>query len=290
MRGADPQLDILQARLSFGLAGGRRLRPWWKRPWRRCRAMRMPPCCWRGCMAKAIWRRRTFAAPGASRQSALRHARHEVGREPDPQPLRRRGPAPAGSLCICPAGCCRPIRAVPNCMPRRSGPPSCAALTTTAWRPPAAWRTWSALDRRWRDCRTALRAWQCAQHAGPAGHRRVASRLGAAGGARDHPATLPPAPALATGRKLRIGFMSSDLRDHPVTYFALPLLEQYDRNQVEVFSAILSTSVSATRCRRISSSRSPASAGGRAVTRQRSPPGSPRMGSTCCSSWAARRR
>lgn len=49
------------------------------------------------------------------------------------------------------------------------------------------------------------------------------------------PLTLPAAPALATGRKLRIGFMSSDLRDHPVTYFALPLLEQYDRDRVEVF-------------------------------------------------------
>jgi protein O-GlcNAc transferase len=43
------------------------------------------------------------------------------------------------------------------------------------------------------------------------------------------------APPLATGRKLRIGFMSSDLRSHPVTYFALPLLEGYDRERVEVF-------------------------------------------------------
>ncbi|WP_380069155.1 tetratricopeptide repeat protein [Dankookia sp. GCM10030260] len=46
---------------------------------------------------------------------------------------------------------------------------------------------------------------------------------------------MPASPALATGRKLRIGFMSSDLRDHPVTYFAMPLLEQYDRDRVEVF-------------------------------------------------------
>ncbi len=42
-------------------------------------------------------------------------------------------------------------------------------------------------------------------------------------------------PALATGRKVRVGFMSSDLRHHPVTYFALPLLEGYDRDQIEVF-------------------------------------------------------
>ncbi|WP_181318155.1 tetratricopeptide repeat protein [Pseudogemmobacter blasticus] len=49
------------------------------------------------------------------------------------------------------------------------------------------------------------------------------------------PVNLPPLPALQTGRKLRIGFMSSDLRQHPVTMFALPLLEGYDRDQVEVF-------------------------------------------------------
>ncbi|TCZ51084.1 tetratricopeptide repeat protein [Roseicella aquatilis] len=49
------------------------------------------------------------------------------------------------------------------------------------------------------------------------------------------PLALPPTPALSTGRKLRIGFMSSDLRDHPVTYFALPLLEGFDRDRAEVF-------------------------------------------------------
>jgi protein O-GlcNAc transferase len=43
------------------------------------------------------------------------------------------------------------------------------------------------------------------------------------------------APPLHTGRKLRVGFMSSDLRSHPVTYFTLPLLEGYDREKVEVY-------------------------------------------------------
>jgi protein O-GlcNAc transferase len=53
--------------------------------------------------------------------------------------------------------------------------------------------------------------------------------------ARITPVSSPPSPALATGRKLRVGFMSSDLRHHPITYFALPLLEGYDRDQVQVF-------------------------------------------------------
>jgi len=42
-------------------------------------------------------------------------------------------------------------------------------------------------------------------------------------------------PAIHRERKLRVGFMSSDLRHHPVTYFALPLIEQYDRDRVQVF-------------------------------------------------------
>ncbi|RYJ03519.1 MAG: tetratricopeptide repeat protein, partial [Acetobacteraceae bacterium] len=52
---------------------------------------------------------------------------------------------------------------------------------------------------------------------------------------------LPPAaealaiPALQTGRPIRLGFMSSDLRNHPVAYFAEPLLTRYDRSRFEVF-------------------------------------------------------
>jgi len=42
-------------------------------------------------------------------------------------------------------------------------------------------------------------------------------------------------PARAPRDKIRVGFMSSDLRAHPVTYFALPLLEYYDKNRFEVY-------------------------------------------------------
>lgn len=49
------------------------------------------------------------------------------------------------------------------------------------------------------------------------------------------PVTPLARPALSLGRKLRVGFLSSDLRNHPITYFALPLLEGYDRDRVEVF-------------------------------------------------------
>ena len=58
---------------------------------------------------------------------------------------------------------------------------------------------------------------------------------GRAQSARIRPAPPLPMPALDTGRKRRIGFMSSDLRSHPVSYFALPLLEGYDRDRFEVF-------------------------------------------------------
>ncbi len=49
------------------------------------------------------------------------------------------------------------------------------------------------------------------------------------------PVALPNRPAIHGDRKLRVGFMSSDLRNHPVTYFTLPLLESYDRDRVQVF-------------------------------------------------------
>ncbi len=44
-----------------------------------------------------------------------------------------------------------------------------------------------------------------------------------------HPAPRAPSP------KIRIGFMSSDLRRHPVTYFAWPLFEYADRERFEIF-------------------------------------------------------
>lgn len=48
-------------------------------------------------------------------------------------------------------------------------------------------------------------------------------------------APLPPRPAVVSRAKVRIGFMSSDLRNHPVSYFALPLLENMDRSKFEIY-------------------------------------------------------
>lgn len=42
----------------------------------------------------------------------------------------------------------------------------------------------------------------------------------------------PPAPS--PNGKIRIGILSSDLRDHPVCYFALPIFEQYDRSRFDI--------------------------------------------------------
>lgn len=43
-----------------------------------------------------------------------------------------------------------------------------------------------------------------------------------------------PAPRPRDG-KIRIGFMSSDLRGHPVAYFALPLFDHYDHERFELY-------------------------------------------------------
>jgi predicted O-linked N-acetylglucosamine transferase (SPINDLY family) len=42
-------------------------------------------------------------------------------------------------------------------------------------------------------------------------------------------------PARPPGGKIRLGFMSSDLRQHPVGYFALPLFDHVDHERFEVF-------------------------------------------------------
>lgn len=58
---------------------------------------------------------------------------------------------------------------------------------------------------------------------------------GARASARISPVAPLATPALAGGRKLRIGLMSSDLRQHPITYFTLPLIEGFDRDSVELY-------------------------------------------------------
>jgi predicted O-linked N-acetylglucosamine transferase (SPINDLY family) len=58
------------------------------------------------------------------------------------------------------------------------------------------------------------------------------------------PLTKTPlaAPAVRSGpAKLRLGLMSSDLRNHPVSYFALPLIEGYDRDRFELYCYSWST-------------------------------------------------
>lgn len=58
--------------------------------------------------------------------------------------------------------------------------------------------------------------------------RRVEARIAALPG----PLT---APWVKGNRKIRVGFLSSDLRHHPVSYFALHLLDLFDSEQFEVF-------------------------------------------------------
>lgn len=52
------------------------------------------------------------------------------------------------------------------------------------------------------------------------------------------PAQLAPITRPSSSKptsKIRLGFMSSDLRDHPVAYFSLPLFENVDRSRFELY-------------------------------------------------------
>lgn len=51
--------------------------------------------------------------------------------------------------------------------------------------------------------------------------------------AKTVPLRIPRAPARS---RVRIGIMSSDLRHHPVSYFALPIFDHYDRDRFEIFA------------------------------------------------------
>lgn len=51
--------------------------------------------------------------------------------------------------------------------------------------------------------------------------------------ARRNPIRKPPGPR--NKDKIRLGFMSSDLRNHPVAYFCLPLFDHYDHEKFEIY-------------------------------------------------------
>jgi predicted O-linked N-acetylglucosamine transferase (SPINDLY family) len=67
-----------------------------------------------------------------------------------------------------------------------------------------------------------------------AGHRYVELAVDAGGTCPD--ADRRDAPIELAGRRLRIGYVSSDLRDHAIGYLMAELFEVHDRSKVEVFA------------------------------------------------------
>lgn len=63
-------------------------------------------------------------------------------------------------------------------------------------------------------------------------HRRAGLRLQSKNGGRQ--VNRPPRPADGT-RRLRVGYVSGDFRQHPVGFFMLPVLKNHDRTRIEVF-------------------------------------------------------
>ena len=52
------------------------------------------------------------------------------------------------------------------------------------------------------------------------------------------PAQLPPRPSVETARgdRLRVGFVSSDFRPHPMVYLSIAYWEGFDRDRFETFA------------------------------------------------------
>ncbi len=64
---------------------------------------------------------------------------------------------------------------------------------------------------------------------------RLASEI-----ARTWPATPETSPASRTrGARIRVGYVSSDFRDHPMSHIIAPLLARHDRTQIEVYGYAL---------------------------------------------------
>jgi len=64
------------------------------------------------------------------------------------------------------------------------------------------------------------------------------------------PPSGPPA-ARPRGRRIRVGYVSADFREHPVARFLLPILEQHDQTEFEVFAyaSVITTDAVTARCR-----------------------------------------
>jgi predicted O-linked N-acetylglucosamine transferase (SPINDLY family) len=60
-------------------------------------------------------------------------------------------------------------------------------------------------------------------------HRRFAQRFATDTGAQQHPNKPQPM------RRLRVGYVSADLRDHAVAFFIEPVLARHDRNEFEIY-------------------------------------------------------
>jgi protein O-GlcNAc transferase len=97
--------------------------------------------------------------------------------------------------------------------------------------------TFEALGRYWVDTgATSALHYHMARVRTPADRRTLVELHRRHGRRLDDAARVTPlrrVPAAGGRAKIRVGIMSSDLRSHPVSYFALPLLEGYDRERFE---------------------------------------------------------
>jgi protein O-GlcNAc transferase len=60
--------------------------------------------------------------------------------------------------------------------------------------------------------------------------QRYAAQIGAA------PSAVPAVPMYAGGERLRVGFVSSDFRDHPMAHLSMEYWERLDRDRIETFA------------------------------------------------------
>ena len=133
----------------------------------------------------------------------------------------------------------RPLAALGNLKPARTALLRDAFARVCAFEDIARLGSFESLGRDWAGAGlNASLMYHMAQANSPARTRELVGHHRLWGQTVEAQATRNPIPPVAPRPegKLRLGFMSSDLRDHPVGRFALPLFDHIDRERFEVFA------------------------------------------------------
>ena len=235
---ANPEhVRLLEAKLLILRASGQRSEA---QAWLQTLADRFPQAAW-------VQFHLGDLLTGAAPEAAIPHLRRAVELDPQQadyafgllQALERDAGPGEGARLDESYALCRRLAAAARQAPARSALLGDVLGRLCAFSDLDALGSFEAVGRSWAEDglhRSLLR--QVGRATTPERRRELVEQHRLWGRAAEARAALAPIrrPLSAPGGKIRLGFMSSDLRVHPVGYFALSLFEHLDRERFEVFT------------------------------------------------------